>query len=518
MGITCFFPGSSHAHIVVHFCSGEIVFHAFLQIFFSFIYKGGKYTIKSIKTISKLLSSNRNPSSIVFQVHRSFFCRLMFRDFFRKRISFPDAELIESQLLAFRNTGKDSFGKIGKLQMNHSRFFRYLIRNLINLCRPCRMRLRRYRSLFGHFSVQADLIANFQRFFHRQYIQPACKLHKSLFAIHQFCPHRADHIFVFQKARRHPAIGINQTIHTEIAVMLLFSKISAVQEPFFSVGGNAVIDCMITPFPYAAAENPGIFQKNLHILFQISRAISHGMTKLTQHIGASVILFQIFPDSLKIVVHPAVHIQHGCIIRKLFILINAFVVHQSVRIVFFDPPSGRFHKWTCPRLISQRPHNNTGAVFIDNDIPFISVQNRFRKHFHFHCNGHSLHVIQFLIFPQKLHASMGFQITFANHIKSIPVTKLCKPGSIGIMACANCIHIMLFHQKKVFFCLFSADGISCFGIAVMAVDAFDFYRYPIHIYHCIFDADMAETGFFPDDLIACADLHLIKIWNLRAPE
>lgn len=64
----------------------------------------------------------------------------------------------------------------------------------------------------------------------------------------------------------HPAIGIDQAVHAEIAVVGEFTKIAAVIILFPTVGVPPHIEGMIAPFPHKRAYEPVVRLDKLHVV------------------------------------------------------------------------------------------------------------------------------------------------------------------------------------------------------------------------------------------------------------
>ena len=119
-------------------------------------------------------------------------------------------------------------------------------------------------------------------------------------------PCRTVHIFIFQKPGVRCAVGVNQAIHTEIAVMNLFFKIAPVEQLCLSVCGLPGIYPVIAPLPHKTAAHliPAVYK--LKIIFKIAGAIAHRMTVFHKKKRLTPVFFKIFSDFFQLWIHPAV--------------------------------------------------------------------------------------------------------------------------------------------------------------------------------------------------------------------
>ena len=88
---------------------------------------------------------------------------------------------------------------------------------------------------------------------------------------------RTDDVFVFSKAGRRGAVGIDQTIHAEIAVVQNLSKVAAISVDWFAVDGIAHQHRMIAPFPDKPAAEVGVLHDQLPVFFGITGTVAHCM-------------------------------------------------------------------------------------------------------------------------------------------------------------------------------------------------------------------------------------------------
>ena len=153
---------------------------------------------------------------------------------------------------------------------------------------------------------------------------------------HHSC--RAVHIPVFQKPGMRCPVRIYQSVHTEIAVMDLFPKISSVKILFFSISSLSPVHSMITPLPHKASAKLVILINHLEIILQISRSVSHSMTVFDQKKGLIRFLFHIFLDFFQRRIHSAENINIAVIVFSFIIPVKrAFIAGQPCFIKLLRP-------------------------------------------------------------------------------------------------------------------------------------------------------------------------------------
>ena len=140
-------------------------------------------------------------------------------------------------------------------------------------------------------------------------------------------------------------------------------------------------------------------------------------------------LFRIFSYEVYIFIHGEYYIS--------MIFIPRWLVSNWPCVIPVFYPVIKFDKiLTVSRFITHGPHNDAGLIFIS-----------------FH---HSLTPVDPLGLPGRIIGnvtitvlmephSMGFNIGFINHIKSVLTTQLVPSLLVGIMGCPNRIYIVLFH-------------------------------------------------------------------------
>ena len=308
----------------------------------------------------------------------------------------------------------------------------------------------------------------------------------------------------------------HQAVHAEVSVMRILSCISAVMVHLPSILRFPFIGGVVAPLPDKAAAEAIVFVDLLHIILNVSGAVSHGVHELTLDkrfflAGCGKIFINLPGRSI----HMAFHIQHGFILHMSFRLeMAALIMHQSGGIILLHPASRFLDVGAHAGLIAQRPENDTALVLIPDHVApaavnhSLSVSRIFRE-----LTEGFLRTASVLI----LHA-MGFQIRLRDHIKTVFAAQLREPGRIGIMAGTDGVDIRLLHDAQVEHGVHPRNHSSGKRAAVMTVDTLEFHRLFIDQHHAVFNGDGTDSHLLADRFLRRADFHRIKIRLLRVPQ
>ena len=189
-----------------------------------------------------------------------------------------------------------------------------------------------------HKTILCQFIADFHIIFQVIKIHVVVKHQLSTFFIIGNNSYRTIYILVFQQSCVYSSVRIYQSIHTEIAVMDLFSMISSISIDCLSILGSTMSNCMVTPFPDKTTTHFIVVLNHLEIIFKISRSISHAVAVLDQKEWLASVLVQIFLNFGKCRVHPAVHIQIAVIICFIIITVSCtLILCDAVWIIILCP-------------------------------------------------------------------------------------------------------------------------------------------------------------------------------------
>ena len=107
---------------------------------------------------------------------------------------------------------------------------------------------------------------------------------------------RAVDILEFLQTVVGGAVGLNQAIHAEVLIMGVFTMVAAIVIHGFAVGGIALVDGVVTPFPDEATADTVCFIDDMEVILQVSGTVTHGMAVFAHDEGLVRVGTQIFLD------------------------------------------------------------------------------------------------------------------------------------------------------------------------------------------------------------------------------
>ena len=269
---------------------------------------------------------------------------------------------------------------------------------------------------------------------------------------------RAIDILKLQQPGVRAAVGVNQTVHAEVAVMRPLIVVAAVIIDVAAVGHLPFINTVVAPLPQETADQAIMALNELEVILQIAGAVAHRMAVLTQHEG---FLVRRVPEPLAHVarghVHAAVHVKHGCVIDMAARLAPfLLIVHEARRIKSLDPAPRLFKRGAVAGLVAKRPDQNARMVFVADDTALHTVKDRFLKSRLLRQPSEGL----LLGGPVESDHAVCFNIGLADQVQTEAVAQLREPRSIRIMAGSHGIDIMPLHQPQILHHLLARDGVA----------------------------------------------------------
>ena len=360
------------------------------------------------------------------------------------------------------------------------------------------------RSLRKQFSRLFDLILQAHKALRVPEIQHVMQTHDPLLPIDQLRADGTDAVFPLIQPLVRPAVREHQAVHAEIPVVRIFSGVSPVMVDRPAVRRLALVGRVVAPLPHEAAAEAVVFVDLLHIIFDVPRAVPHGMHKFALHKG----LFlpgrgKIFVDPLRGSIHMAFHIKHGFVLLMAFGLeMAALIMHQPGGILLLHPASGLFDARPHAGLVAQRPEDHAALVLVPQHISPGTVDHRFPV-------GRILHQLAEGLLRAAailiLHA-VGFQIRLGDEIKAAFAAQLREPGRVGIMAGADGVDVGLLHDPQIEHGVHLRYHGAGERTAVMAVDALEFHGLFIDEHHAVADTDGPDPHALADHFFRRRDL------------
>ena len=268
------------------------------------------------------------------------------------------------------------------------------------------------------------------------------------------------YIFIFQKSGVRTPVRVDQSVHTEIAVMDSLSVIASIVIDVSAVFRLSFIDGMVTPFPDKSSAHHIIILYPCKIVFQISRTIAHGMGIFHHQKRFVRVRLHIVSDVLHRRIHTAVNVNIGIVKSAAFICVQgAFIVSQSSRIKGFGPSERLFKGASIGTFISHGPDDDGGPVFIPVDASAGPVHGGLRK----------VRVVRDPLVPEMPLSlpggvfqilglgSMAFIVRLIHDKESVFIAQFIEIRHIGVVAAAYGIEIMLFDHLQISLHLCQSD-------------------------------------------------------------
>ena len=329
------------------------------------------------------------------------------------------------------------------------------------------------------------------------------------------------HILVLHQAGMGLAVGVNQTIHAEVAIMLGFAVITAVPVHRLAIGSFTLIDGVIAPLPHKAAAELLMGIEHLEVILQVSGAVAHGVAVFTQDHGLIGVALQIGIHLLQRGVHAAEQVDVGVVVLALAALVvGTLVVGQAGGIELLRPLQGFLKGDTVGALITHGPDQNAGTVLVAVDQAAGTVQRRLDE---IGVIGNRFVPALELILIAAVsvvdqHRAVALVVSFVDDVEAVQVAELVEDGGIGIVAGADRVEVVLFHHLHVRLHLFDADGVAGDGIGIVAVHAAELDGLAVEIHHAVADGDLADTHPVGDNLIGGFQHHRVEVRIFRIPQ
>ncbi|OPZ99818.1 MAG: hypothetical protein BWY71_00900 [Planctomycetes bacterium ADurb.Bin412] len=225
------------------------------------------------------------------------------------------------------------------------------------------------------------------------------------------------------------AIRLDQPVAAEIPVRRSIPEIPAIRPEFLPIRGF-LTDPLIYPVPDTPALQGLVTFDGLPVIAEIAQAVPHRVRIFTQNQRPGRIGLGIFHDLRNPGIHRTVYIR----VRSQ---LGPLVLNRPGTIPLFDPVIGCCKIWAVSCFVAQRPDNHTRMIFVPLDHPLGAVQMGFEPA---------------AVLGQRFRPiahPVRFNIGLVDDIQSMPVAQLIPLRTIRVMARANRVDIILFHQPDI---------------------------------------------------------------------
>src|SRR5919199_4034241 len=192
--------------------------------------------------------------------------------------------------------------------------------------------------------------------------------------VKHFDVHRLQHLFILDQSRRRPAIGKEQPIADEVAVVGLVAEVAPVAEVGTAVRCR-LADTVVEPLPDAPSNQTVVAPEGVPIVGESAGTVAHGMAIFAEEERLVAVFFQAHTRApgcivadIALALPEGNYLRYGRIhladhVADLAVAV-AFIVDRAVRIVLTRPGSHRLVVGAEPRLVTQRPHDHAGMILI----------------------------------------------------------------------------------------------------------------------------------------------------------
>ena len=281
-----------------------------------------------------------------------------------------------------------------------------------------------------------------------------------------------------------------QSVHTEIAVVVVFAVVAAV-----GIGAVGVLDRVVAPLPNAAAHRAVAAIDRLPIAFERTGTDAHRVRIFAHKVGFGIksrggVAVSIFVDELG----RRIHLRDD-VIGEPRRAHNSLVVHgygrklfeARIAVVLIAPAA---------RLVAERPHHDAGIVLVALVHTLHSVPIKLLP-----CGMVADRVGGVAIFTRA--RAVCLDVRLVDDVKTEIVGDLEEHRVGRIVRSAHRVDVVLLHQHRVFEIVERAHHIALALVCVVVVDALELDLAPVEEEDVALDRDLAKADLLTyalDDL------------------
>ena len=329
-----------------------------------------------------------------------------------------------------------------------------------------------------YLAVAIDFITDGQVVIHGHEVHVVMEGNNAGFLIELLDTDRTVHILILHHAGMGAAVGIHKTVHTEVAVVGIFTVVTAVPVHRLAVFCLALVDCVVTPLPDKAAAHDLVGLNELPVVFQIARAVAHGVGVFAHQVGLVRVAVHILLQSLQRRVHVGIQVDVREVVLALSAaVLGAFVVGQTGGIEMLGPGQSSFEAAAVGTFVAHGPADDAGTVLIPDDTPLGAVQGCFQE---VGVVGEGLVPMLHVVLPQlifgavHLSSTVAFVVGFVDDHEAVLVTQLIEHGCVGIVGGADGVEVEFFDHLQVPLHVLQGDHRAGDGVGIVPVNATEF--------------------------------------------
>ncbi len=350
--------------------------------------------------------------------------------------------------------------------------------------------------------------------------------HKTARGIETLHTEGLDDLLVFHQSRVGATVGIDETVHAEVAVVGGVAEVAAVG--VMRVGKGIVADGkgVIDELPDATAHEAVLGVNEVPVFLQAPGAVAHGVGVLAevQRLGEQVAVEIRAPNFIGRGVHTALHIDVIALEGVPDLLVGLALqilpdavgvaaggvlgVNQALGVTAVEILAHEAMILAHARLVAHRPHQDARMVLVPLEHPLGAVKIGIGP----------LVTVGKNVPVTHRGGTVGLDVGLVDEVEAEFVAEPRETGVIRIVAGTDGIDVVLFHDHEVVNHMFHGGRRPEVRVAVMAVDALEFDLLPVEVQNAVLDLYVAEAEAQGDGLTAASENEGIEQRGLVRPE
>ena len=233
-------------------------------------------------------------------------------------------------------------------------------------------------------------------------------------------------------------------------------------------------ETLVNPVPDEAALQLRIFVDGVPIVGEAPDAVAHGMGVFGQDEGPLLRLAGIVGD----VVGAGVHDGHDVGVP---VLLSSFVDHGTIGVLAFHETVGTLHDDAVAALVAQRPADDGGVVLVALQHVVAAIDDRLAP------------VVVLSQTPLAIALGVALDVGLVPYQEADTVAEMVPIGVVWVMAGADGVDVVLFHQEGIATHLFAADIVARQRTVLVAIHTVDDNRTSVESQQPVGDVHVAEA-------------------------
>ena len=297
----------------------------------------------------------------------------------------------------------------------------------------------------------------------------------------------------FDELRRDVPVGRDDAVATEIIVVRIVAKATAIVH--IGLGFSPFAKALVHPIPDASAYHALAFELNVVPIFlKITDGIAHGVCIFAEEEGASLqIGLLIKPNHVvEAGIHTAVHVGN---------LVHSFVMDEAI-VQFLYGLFARDEVLAAATFVAHAPEDNARMVAVAQHHAHLSVD---------------ILCLPLWVLRETM-VAVAFNVCLVHHIDAVIIVKGVHTRVIRIVARADSVEVVAFHQEDIFYHAFHRDGFTIEGMSVVAVGSFEHDALAVDEDSAVAVLYLAETVLLCVDIAANADVYGVEVRGFCCPK